>query len=274
MHLKRWLVAVSAATLLMGLWAAPVLADEDDGVDQPRPKRTKPAKRAKKPRPVQLGRGTPLAGALAKMELDDETKTKVGEALKAWAEKAKADRTELMNKQKELRAQLKEAGKDKAKRAETLKQMKELKRPTAKEQYASAKAAVQGILSEEQMGKLDELTVAGQKEHAARSFAARVGWFKRKGVELSEEQQTQVEAEKAKVVEAVGKVEAGDSGGVQKAIMAGFNAVKKDVLTEEQKAKIAPAKRGQGKARPNKQGRQKPKQNDEGGTEAVVGEED
>lgn len=284
MALKKWLAAVAVAALAAA-WVAPVMGQDDDGegpkVKQPKAQKAPKAPKAPKVQPV--GTGTPLAGALGKMELSDEQKTKVNEALAAWKAKQAEEAKANAEKRKELVAQLKEE-KDQAKKAELQKQLKALSTTGGKAQYDSAKAAVKdsGALTDEQLSELDSKSKVAQTEAALNQFDGSVEGLGKKGIELSDEQKGKVAGIRSKLETEIKGLEAGQGNEAKSASMKAVWEVRKDVLTDEQREKLG-AKATGGENTPkqprqsgaNKQPKQpkQPKNNGgEGGEEPVEGE--
>ncbi|MCG3181945.1 MAG: hypothetical protein BIFFINMI_04391 [Phycisphaerae bacterium] len=245
MSLKRWLSVVAASVLVVA-WAVPVLAEGEEGV-APKPHKQKDgagnAKAPKAPKAMPLGAGTPLAGAFNKMELNEETKTKVSDALKAWKDKSMEEAKALKDKRTALQTQIKEE-KDEAKKKQLLADMKALTAPSEKDQFESAKTAVKGLLNEEQLKQLDEGAKNAQTEMALKGFDMQIGMLSKKGVELSDEQKTKVEAVKTKLTADLGALNAGQNMEARGLVQKAGAEIKKDVLTDEQRTKLGAAGEG------------------------------
>ncbi len=239
--LKRWCVVV----LAMGFPAGVVQAQDGQGpsVEQPKAKvqAGTQAKRPARTAVVRFASGTALDGALVKLQLADDVKTKAAAALKAFRDKAAEDAKALGDKQKELKEKIR-AESDAAKKKELAGQAAKLKGPTDVEKYAAAKAAVRDLLTEEQLGQLDGLARTTAVELATKVIDGQVAGWAKKGVELSDEQKAKVEAAAAKVKEDAGKLEAGAIRQAQSLAMKAVWDLRKSVLTEEQQTKLTPPK--------------------------------
>jgi|GEM_PF-1098734 len=231
---KWWLCGLLAAVILLS--PALVLAEEAEGEKPAKPKKEKAEKKPKAEKgekaekPAKEKKAPELRGQYAMMvselNLNDEQKAKLTEAVKAKTEALAEWKKTNGQKMKELGAQMKEAT-EKDKKAELKKQMDEL----GAQQKALAEkhdAAIRNVLTEEQKARWAGFMTYQQ---AMRLF---------RKVELTDEQKAKVKEICTKHADAYQK--AADRKAKAEAMNQIKTEVSETVLTAEQKEAISKPK--------------------------------
>ena len=157
-----------AVVAVMAVFCGTIRAEDPkpDGGRVKQPGKTGPNVRAEKP----FMTGTMIDPGLAALKLEGEAKTKAIDALKAWKTKVDEEQAKLNAQRKELQDKIKaEADKDKKKALQD--ELAKLpKGPTDAEKYKGARDALKGILTDEQLTKIDETAKATLVESGLKAF--------------------------------------------------------------------------------------------------------
>lgn len=229
--MNRSVVAVSVVSLMFAVSAlardAAVAKTDKPVAEKPRP-----------PKPEQPAHltGTVMDAGLEALVLEEATKAKVIEALKAWKAQRAEDDAKLETRKKDLL--LKMSGeKDKAAHAELEKQYDALKGPTQAEVYKSARAGLKDILSAEQLAKVDQAARDAMIATATKMFTTQVANWSRKGVELTADEKAKVDAVGLTIKAEVDKLELNTS---TRGLVTSLIAEAKATLPADKAAKITP----------------------------------
>jgi hypothetical protein len=181
------LVAGLASLSVTAVWAAGPAAGEGQPAQAPASQ------------PVT---GTPIDRALRAMDLADDVRAKVAAVLTDW--KAKADEQDkLIKDQCDALVAKVRAGPDPVERIELSKQFHELRKSSNfAARYKSVKAALKEVLTDEQLGRIDEAVKSHEAKRVASHMSNYVAWLEKTVPEFELD-----DAQKVKLGEAVKAVQ-------------------------------------------------------------------
>ena len=200
---RRWWVGVSLTAVMLALGAT-VRAAEGEKAIGPRQEHA-----------AHLT-GTVLDAGIKSLNLDADTMAKVSAALAPWKEKNTAARAAAASQADVIKEEMKEerAKKpvDTAKLGDLRKQLEAVTNSMSPaDQYRSARDTLKGVLTDDQLTKVD----AGAREAtfgtATKMFDTQVANWSKKGVELTPEQKDKVAAVQAKLKDELAKLDVGSS---------------------------------------------------------------